>query len=176
MGSRPGTARHWHVQAWHDTTGHGGAAVPCRVVPPCRHPGLGTTLRGLSHAVPIGTTARGGRAGPSPWTDAVDLQQHLRAGTPPSPTRRRRASSPLPPWGRAPGRASAPRATARPRRCAEVAAPPWEHRVEDERKVVPGGRERRDSGIGWRKERGGGDGALDRGKVILCLGLFIRCI
>jgi len=52
----------------------------------------------------------------------------------------------------------------------EVTAPQWEHRVEDERKVVSGGRERRDSGIGWRKERGGGDGALDRGKGILCLG------
>jgi len=32
--------------------GHGGAAVPCRVVPPCRHPGPGTALGVHRRAVP----------------------------------------------------------------------------------------------------------------------------
>ena len=33
-----------HGTTRHGTWGHGGAAVPCRVVPPCRHPGPDTAL------------------------------------------------------------------------------------------------------------------------------------
>ena len=44
-GNSMGTARH-------DTTRHGRLAVPCLLVPPCRGTGPGTTLSGLSRAVP----------------------------------------------------------------------------------------------------------------------------
>ena len=48
--------------------GHGGAAVPCRVVPPCRHPGSGTALRGRR------------RAGPCPWARQHDRPERRQPG------------------------------------------------------------------------------------------------
>src|SRR6185312_13279562 len=52
----------------HGPPGHGGAAVPCRVVPPCRHPGPGTALRGRR------------RDGPCPWARKHGRPERRRPG------------------------------------------------------------------------------------------------
>lgn len=53
-------ARAWHDTSTtgHDTTGDGGAAMPCRVGSPCPTVGQGTTLRRLSHAMPARQSRR----------------------------------------------------------------------------------------------------------------------
>ena len=61
MAKRAAQARHGTGTAKNDTMQHGGAVVPCHLVPPCRYSGPSMTLRTLSCVVPMGTAGHSGR-------------------------------------------------------------------------------------------------------------------
>ena len=60
MAKRAAQAKHGTGTAKNDTMQHGGAVVPCHLVPTCRHSGPSMTLRTLS-CVPMGTAGHSGR-------------------------------------------------------------------------------------------------------------------